>query len=146
MMRRGISLIELLIAVSMVSLVIVAVTASASRSVSLQTFSSSQTQATKLAEEQMERVRALRDRSGFAAIACATTCAIATSGEPFAIGPTVGVEIFSVWFRVRTPGACPTQPVGLTAMKEVTTYAQWTDSRGTHQAKKTECLSEWRDQ
>jgi Tfp pilus assembly protein PilV len=146
MIRAGISLIELLIAISMISVVMVALATAASRSVSLQMSSSSQVRATKLAEEQMERVRALRDRSGFDAISCVTKCAIATSAEPFAIGPTVSVEVFTVWFEVKTPGLCPTQPAGLTAMKEITTRAQWTDSRGTHQAKKVECLSEWRNQ
>lgn len=141
--RQGSSLIELLIAVSVISVILVGISSVATRSVNMQTYSKEQAQATKLAEEQIERVRAFRDRNGFAVLTCASVCAIRSNTPPLVVAPTMAVSIFSVWFTVRTPGACPT-PAGLTQMKEVVATAQWTDRRGTHQARKTECFSDWR--
>lgn len=139
--RRGLSLIELLIAVSVISIILVGISSVATRSVNVQTFSKEQAQATKLAEEQIERVRAFRDRNGFSVLTCATQCSIQSNLSRST--STLTVANFTVWFTVRQPGACPT-PAGLTQMKEVVVYAQWTDRRGTHQARKTECFSDWR--
>lgn len=139
--RNGLSLIELLIAVGVISVILVGISAVATRSVNVQTYSKEQTQATKLAEEQIERVRAFRDRNGFNALTCASQCSIQSNLSRSTT--TLTVSNFTVWFTVRQPGACPV-PAGLTQMKEVVAYAQWTDRRGTHQARKTECFSDWR--
>lgn len=142
--RTGLSLIELLIAVGAIGAILVGIAAVATRSVNLQTYSKEQAQATKLAEEQIERVRAFRDRNGFSALTCATVCAIRSNTPPLVVAPTLAVSNFSVWFTVRQPGACPPR-AGLTPMKEVVATARWTDRRGTHQARKTECFSDWRE-
>lgn len=142
--RTGLSLIELLIAVGAIGAILVGIAAVATRSVNLQTYSKEQAQATKLTEEQIERVRAFRDRIGFAVLSCAGSCSI-QSNAPLTITSSVwSVANFTIWFTVRQPGACPPR-AGLTPMKEVVATARWTDRRGIHQARKTECFSDWRE-
>lgn len=142
--RTGQSIIELLIAVGAIGMVLVALVSTATRAVSMQTFSRIQSQATKRVEEQLERVRAFRDQQGLSALACPDRCAIAVNSPPLVVGPTIAVGELSIWFEVATSGSCPTPPVGITAMKEVIAYAAWTDQRGAHQSKVVECLSDWR--
>lgn len=140
--RKGLSLIELLIAVGVISVILVGITAVATRSVNIQTYSKEQAQATKLAEEQIERVRAFRDRNGFSALTCASQCSIQSNLSRSTT--TLTVSNFTIWFTVRQPGVCPTR-AGFTQMREVVATVQWTDRRGTHQARKTECFSDWRE-
>ena len=62
-MKPGTSLIELLIAIGVISVILIALAAASSQSISAGIFSRTQAVATKQAEEQMERVRAFRDRN-----------------------------------------------------------------------------------
>lgn len=144
-MKTGTSLIELLIAISVITLTLVTLASVASRSISVQLFSTKQAQATKLAEEQVDRVRAYRDRSGFAALSCADKCSLNAQITP-APTPLV-VTPFTIWYEITEPGGCPTPlpTLSQTDPKEVTAIAQWTDAQPTpHQSQITTCLSDWR--
>lgn len=128
----------------MVAVVLVGIVATSTRSASTQTFSEIQAAATKLSEEQMERVLAFRDQQGITVLPCGTNGSIQSNTPPLAIGPTVSVNSMNVWFTVSCPGACPTAAAGIIQFKQVTTFAQWTDSKGMHQSQQTKCFAEWR--
>lgn len=135
-MKPGTSLIELLIAIGAISVVLITIAAAASQALSSGIFSRTQALATKQAEEQMERVRALRDRSGLPALSCADKCSLDSSLNKSASPLTV--ENLSVWFQIAVPGGCP----GSSA--EVTAFARWQDAKGDHQSKVVSCFSGWR--
>src|SRR3990172_2773426 len=104
-MRPGTSLIELLIAIAAISVVLITIAAAASQALSAGIFSRIQARATKQAEEQMERVRALRDRSGLPSLSCASKCSLDSGLNKSAFPLTV--ENLSVWFQIAVPGGCP---------------------------------------
>lgn len=136
-MKSGTSLIELLIAIGAISVVLITLAAASSQSISAGIFSRTQAIATKQAEEQMERVRAFRDRNGLPAIICATKCSLDSSITTISPSPFT-VDNLTIWFQVITPGSCQG---GAT---EVTSYAEWSDAKGPHQSKVVSCLSGWR--
>lgn len=135
-MKPGQSLIELLIAIGAISVVLITIAAVASQSLANGIFSRTQARATKQAEEQMERVRAFRDRNGLPALSCALKCSL-DSGLNKSSSP-LAVENLSVWFQIAVPGGCP----GSSA--EVTAFSQWQDAKGDHQSKVVSCFSGWR--
>ncbi len=135
-MKPGQSLIELLIAIGAISVVLITIAAAASQALSAGIFSRTQARATKQAEEQMERVRALRDRSGIPALSCASKCSLDAGLNKSAAPLTV--ENLSVWFQIAVPGSCPG------SASEATAFSQWQDSKGTHQSKVVSCFSGWR--
>lgn len=137
MKRIGTSLIELLIAIGVISVVLVALTAATTSSVSVQIFAKNEAQATKLAQEQVERLRAYRDRNGWA-----TTNAL-SGNKYFDIDLTIPGSsqlinnIFTVW--VDPGGTCRGANT-----KEFDAYARWTNPKGNHESKITICLTDWR--
>lgn len=135
-MKHGTSLIELLIAIGAISVVLITIAAAASEALSSGIFSRTQARATKQVEEQMERVRAYRDRNGLPTLSCASKCSL-DSGLNKSSSPLT-VENLSVWFQIAVPGACP----GTSA--EVTAFSQWQDAKGSHQSKVVSCFSGWR--
>lgn len=135
-MKPGQSLIELLIAVGAISVVLITIAAAASQALSSGIFSRTQAKATKQAEEQMERVRALRDRNGLPALSCASKCSLDASLNKSS--SPVTVENLSVWFQVAVPGSCPA------SQTEITAFARWQDAKGSHQSKVVSCFSGWR--
>ena len=72
--RQGQSLIEILIAISAITIVLVSLVSAATRSLSGSVSARTQALATKLAEGQMEKIRAYRDRNGLSSISCADKC------------------------------------------------------------------------
>ena len=137
--HSGQSLIEVLIAVTVVVVVLTALAAGSTRAVSNQIYSSQQAQATKFAVEQMERVRAYRDRNGIDAVTCAAYCNIdinLNKGTPqFVTGN------FTIWFSVGLFGASCPDPA---SSKWIDVFVTWTDVGATKQAKLSTCLSNWR--
>lgn len=135
-MKPGQSLIELLIAVGAISVVLITIAAAASQALSTGIFSRTQAVATKQAEEQMERVRAYRDRNGLPALSCADKCsfdsALNKSSSPLT------TENLTVWFQAAVPGSCPA------GQTEITAIARWQDAKGSHQSKAVSCFSGWR--
>ena len=136
-MKPGTSLIELLIAIGVISVILIALAAASSQSISAGIFSRTQAVATKQAEEQMERVRAFRDRNGLAALVCSSQCSLDSSITTI-FPSTLTMENLTIWFTVADTGSCPS------GNKEVIAYAGWTDSKGPHQSKVVSCLSGWR--
>lgn len=135
-MKPGTSLIELLIAIGAISVILITLAAAASQSLSAGIHSRTQALATKYAEEQMERVRAFRDRNGLPALSCAIKCSL-DSGLNKSSSP-LAVENLSIWFQVAVPGLCPG------GSSEITVFGQWSDAKGSHQSKIVSCFSGWR--
>lgn len=135
---KGFTLIELLIAVSAVSIILVSLAAAATRSVGVQTQARQQAQATKLAEEQIERVRAFRDRNGFDSISCAANCYLP---DVLTINTAEFVNgIFTIWLTISNADPLINCPSG---NKYITATAQWGAAPDIHDSTVTTCLSEW---
>lgn len=133
--RKGQSLIEILIAISAITIVLVSLVSAATQSLSGSVSARTQALATKLAEDQMEKIRAYRDRNGLTGITCADKCYINDSLVLLTSQQTV--DILSVWFTVAVPGNCPA------GNRQATAISQWIDGKGTHQAKLISCFSLW---
>lgn len=137
-MKPGTSLIELLIAIGAISVVLITIAAAASQSLSAGIFSRTQAIATKQAEEQMERVRAFRDRFGLAAVSCSVQCSVDAAISAISPDPLI-MENLTIWFTVADPPVtCPGDT------KEITAFAEWSDAKGPHQSKVVSCFSDWR--
>lgn len=139
MSNKGFTLIELLIAVSAVSIILVSLAAAATRAVGVQTQARQQAQATKLAEEQIERVRAFRDRQGFTAINNCVTCYLNSPADTTITSGTLTNGIYSIWLAISDPsGTCPA------GNKYIVSIAQWGVNPNLHQSTATTCLSNWK--
>ena len=134
--RTGQSLIEILIAISAITIVLVSLVAAATRSLSGSVSARTQALATKTAEEQMEKVRAYRDRNGLEKVSCLDKCFLDDSLAKIDIPQNIG--FLSIWFTVDVPiDYCPA------GNQQVTVISQWIDGKGTHQAKLVSCFSLW---
>lgn len=133
--RQGQSLIEILIAISAITIVLISLVSAATQSLSGSVSARTQALATKLSEEQMEKLRAYRDRNGFENITCADKCYLNDSLAKLTSQQTV--DVLAVWFTVAVPGTCPA------GNRQVTAISQWVDGKGTHQAKLISCFSLW---
>lgn len=139
MNHKGQSLIEVLIAVTVVVIVLVALAGSSTRAVSDQISARQRTQATKLSEEQIERVRTYRDRNGLSALgSCSVYCNIDVN--LVLNSTTVATDGITVWYSVGAGGASCPDP----ASKWIDSHATWNDSGGTRDAKISTCLSGWK--
>lgn len=136
-MKNGQSLIELLIAIGAISTVLVAIAAVSTGALSGQTYARAETQATQLSSEQIERLRAYRDRNGYAALAslsCSASDCFINSAYSVSTAAQVTNGI-TVWFRTST--ACPAGKI------QVTATSKWTDSKGIHQPTIKTCFTDW---
>lgn len=142
--RRGQSYVEILILLMLLAVALIPIVRSATQAVSSQTVAREQAQATKLSQEQIERVRAFRDRQGFAAVSCASSCALNFSLTPI---PTIANGQFTTWYSVTSPGSCPTPlpTLGRPNPKQVTVVTEWSGSLATpHRSQLSTCLTDWR--
>lgn len=135
-MKKGQSLIELLIAIGAISVILVSLVAVSTRSVANSAFGKIQIVANKKTEEQIERIRAYRDRNGLDSLNCSATCFIDASLVKS--NGSVIAEGITVWYSLVNPGTCPG------GNREATVFAQWSDSKGTHQSKLVSCFSRWK--
>lgn len=133
--RSGQSLIEILIAISAITIVLVSLVAAATRSLSGSVWARTQALATKFSEDQMEKIRSYRDRNGLENITCADKCFLNDSLTKLT-APQI-IDVVLVWFTVVVPGTCPS------GNRQVTAISEWTDGAGTHQAKLISCFSLW---
>lgn len=135
MKHKGQSLIELLIAVSAATVALVALTALATKSVSNQTFSRIEVQATQRAQEQIDLVRKYRDKNGFAALSTLSCSGVNTcyADQNVVTAGTVTTGSVTTWFQSTISNGTAT----------VTVTARWTDGSGTHQSQLTTYLSDW---
>ena len=135
--RKGQSLIEILIAISAITIVLTALVSAATRSLSGSISARTQALATKTAEDQMEKIRAFRDRNGLEIISCDDKCYLNDSLQ-IQTGKLT-IDVLSVWFMVDVAGV--TCPAG---NRQVTVISEWTDRAATpHQAKSVSCFSLW---
>lgn len=128
--------------VGAISVILVSLAAAATRAVGVQIQARQQAQATKLAEEQIERIRAFRDRQGFAAITCASSCHLNSPADTTITSGPLTSGVFTVWLTISYPpvGTCP---VGANDSKYITAVAQWGASPDLHQSTTATCLSNW---
>ena len=137
--KSGFSLIELLIAVSAVSVVLVALSAAATRSVSTQVLARQEAQATQLAKEQLELIRAYRDRNGLTAVSSisCSPCALNSSLTPV---PTIFNSPFKISLTISNPpvDTCPVDN------KYIVSTVSWGSGANAHQVSSTTCLSDWK--
>jgi len=136
MTRKGQSLIEILIAISAITIVLTALVSAATRSLSGSISARTQALATKTAEDQMEKIRAFRDRNGLEIISCDDKCYLNDSLQQIQVGQ-LDIDVLKVWFTVAVPGTCPS------GNRQVTVISEWTDGVGAHQAKSVSCFSLW---
>lgn len=137
--RSGQSLIEILIAISAITIVLISLVSATTRSLSGSVSARTQALATKTAEEQMEKIRAYRDRNGLENISCVNMCYLDDSLQNIFIGQLT-IDVLKVWFTVAIPGNCPA------GNRQVTAISQWIDRDGPtnpHQAKSVSCFSLW---
>ena len=135
MTRRGQSLIEILIAISAITIVLVSLVAASTRALSGSVWARTQALATKFSEDQMEKIRSYRDRNGLENITCADKCFLNDSLTKLTALQII--DVVSVWFTVAIPGTCPS------GNRQVTAISEWADGAGTHQAKLISCFSLW---
>ena len=109
-------------------------------------FAKNQARATKLAREEMELVRAFRDRHGLTPLVCAAGTQCHISNVTSASGITAGkktVGEFSQYFEIRTdPAGNCTAP-----SKYIVGITEWMQGQGAnprHTAELTTCLTDWR--
>ena len=135
MTRRGQSLIEILIAISAITIVLVSLVAASTRALSGSVWARTQALATKFSEDQMEKIRSYRDRNGLENITCADKCFLNDSLTKLTALQII--DVVSVWFTVAIPGNCPA------GNRQAAVISQWIDGAGTHQAKLISCFSLW---
>ena len=133
--RSGQSLIEILIAISAITIVLISLVSAATRSLSGSVSARTQALATKFSEDQMEKIRSYRDRNGLENISCVDKCFLNDSLTK--LSSPQNIDVISVWFTVVVPGNCPS------GNRQATVISQWIDGAGTHQAKLISCFSIW---
>ncbi len=141
----GISLIEIVFATGVALLLIVSLVTLSSLSVRNAGFARNKAQATKYAQELMERVRAYRDTHGYANLVCTSSsgkCYIDSNialSNSSATGTVIVGTIFSGYFSMPTPNlSCPANT------KEVQVAIAWTEGSGPKVTQLTSCFSAWR--
>ncbi len=129
--ESGQSLVEILAALGVVILVILALVVIATASIRNATFAKNQSLANKYAQEAIERARELRDRN--------TDKFFDTSSAAYAdcIAPP---PIVSPFLLTRT---CTLEGVPGNEKMTVEVVVSWTDGKGEHQSKLTTYLTKW---
>lgn len=141
---KGQSLIEVIIATTVGILVVTALTFATIFSLRNANFAKNSAQATKLAQEGIEKVRTLRDRDGFTQLWPITfSCSIEVNNCYFyfnAVGTLMGGNAlifetippnFKRQFQIEDAGA---------EQKKVTSIVRWTDFAGDHESELTTIL------
>jgi len=123
----GQSLVEMIIAIGIVLIIIVALVAVTTISVRNASFSRNQSLATKYAQETIEKVRAYREQNSWEDFQ--TNCSNVISGislpSPFSFYSGTGCTCGS--------DSC-----------DVKVIVSWTDNKGTHKSELTTRLTKWR--
>jgi len=125
--NNGQSLVEMVIAVGILVLVILALVAVTTVSVRNASFSRNQALATKYAQEAIEKVRAYREQNTWENFK--NNCSSVISGislpSPFSFGSETGC--------ICKDDSC-----------EVKVIVSWTDAKGTHKSELTTYLTKWK--
>lgn len=138
--NQGLSLLEVVFATAIVMLLLVTLAAGSAISVRNATFARNESQASKLAREEIELIRAYRDRYGYAAIpdTCNTNnCYISLSGGVLSIvgGTDTNISPFTRYFTTSSTSNCDGKNVRVTV--------QWTQGSSTHRSTLDSCFNDW---
>lgn len=151
---RGFTLIEVLVAMSLIVFLMMVVISLVSLSLVSVATSRAEGAATKYSREELERIRSLRDQGGLSAIDCQSgkkcyvndvggNLTLVTATDPEQISGTV----FSRYYQTQPSSDCqvtPTPGGPATDRRLVAVYVTWTDPKGNHQSKLGTCLAEWK--
>lgn len=135
--EKGQTLVEMVFALGVAVLVIVALVAATTFAVRNAQFARNESLASKYGQEEMELVRAFRDKNGLANLSCGGNCYIDNSlalrnGQETLSGG------FTRSFAIVSPATgCPA------GAKKVVVTVSWTDSKGIHQAQPVSCFTQW---
>lgn len=127
--KTGQSLLEVLVAVTIIILVAIALMTSVTYSIRNTTFAKNQSIANRLAQEAVEKIRAYRDRVVWSTFInnCQNPSVLGLSALPGGFSRTVSC----------TPG-------GSANVRNIVVTISWTDSIGPHQAVSSTRLTNWR--
>lgn len=107
-------------------------------------FAKNQARATKLAREELELVRAYRDRNGLTPLTCSAGSQCYITDVTTITGIATGkkaVGEFSQYFEIRT------DPTGSCTGKYIVAITEWMQGQGSnprHTAELTSCFTDWR--
>lgn len=143
--QQGFSILEVVLAVGLAVLILSALVSLGVTATKNSTFSRDQTQATKLARETMERVRAFRDQKGLSALKMqcpqlvTTFCQISPVLTVVQGKETLTGTPFTRYFQQN--GTCPAAGGG--EIVPITVTVEWTDGGGKHNAQLQSCFTSW---
>ena len=151
--QSGFSLLEVMVAIFLISFLLIAIVSLVNLSLANTLTAKSQGAATKYAKEEMERIRALRDRDGLFAIDCfsPTQCSVDVNLGLTPV-PEVINNTYTRYYQTQdtpncqitsTPGPTPTPGGTSRRGRLTTTYVTWQDRKGNHQSASTSCLTDW---
>ncbi len=123
---NGQALIEMLIALAVVMVVVLALLAVTTSAIRNASFARNQAQATRYAQEAIESARQQRDTE--------------PEGVFFIGGSCDSTDNLGIFTRTRT---CSLNVTGPTKIMTVIVIVSWTDSQRTHQSEMTTHLSNW---
>ena len=126
--QKGQTIIEILIAIAVGALVLTAITATATITVSNADFAKKKTEAVKYLEEGVENVRIARDN--------AISWELFKLNYPLTDIPATGFN------RITTVEPDPNEPLN-EDRRQVTVTVSWEDAKGTHEVMSTTILSNW---
>lgn len=107
-MKKGFTLIETLVAITILILAVTGAFAAAQNGISSATFSKDQIIAFYLAQEGVEQIRNMRDRNGITQPAGGWLTGIANSGNPCVFGNACRVDaVNNTVTSCGAPGSCP---------------------------------------
>ncbi|MEK7497937.1 MAG: hypothetical protein AAB656_03390 [Patescibacteria group bacterium] len=146
-MKKGQSMFEVVVALAIMTLILVALVSLAGISIRNSTFSKNRTSSTRINQETMEWLRGERD-SGWAAFSqkalSGTWCLPALSWAQAQIG-TCGTDSGAY-----IPGELFRREVVFSSVSatniEVLVRVYWTDSQGQHETRATTNLTNWKNQ
>jgi len=146
--ESGQSLFEIILALAITTLIIVAIVALTATSIRNTTFSKNKTLASRYSQEAMEWLRGERDTdfSAFKTRAFTSTlyCLPSLSWSPEIIGAcTSGQEIANTPFRREI--SFSTTSIACGDLIEAGVKVYWTDSQGIHEVRSVTCFSDWRE-
>lgn len=138
--NRGQTLVEVVVAVAIATVVITALALASTNSIRNAQFSKNQSQATKFAQESLEHLRAYRDRYGFDALRkCVTPPGNYLEIQTIDVPPTFDTKT-SCYFTAKSSGqkfeTIYTRFVEVTEQNRdtlnVSAWVDWADAQGAH--------------
>lgn len=144
-LQKGFTILEVVFATGIALLLLTTLIVGSVFSLNNVTFARNQAQATKLAQEEMERLRAVRDMKGYSSLSCSspTSCTIDASLTISSVTTQETVGIFKRYFTIDSlNNNCQVNSI---YGKYVTVTVQWNQGLGaaSHQTKLTSCITDW---